>query len=1148
MLTTVKIFIAGIAVAGFIAVVLAPEARAADTGFLTFGANAAVTTSAGDNNGFETTPENATSSNNGYAVSTDSGTAASTACSLPNTSSDQHDFYNFGISIPAVAAINGIEVTTEALYSSNTGTNTLCVFLSWDNGTTWTAGKNTPDIGLTEAVNNLGGSADAWGRTWSSSELGNANFRIRVMTLVSNVARDASLDYLAAKVYYTLPEFEQSGYRWFRNTDSPDLASAVTNPSTSTDTIYGMDLDKGDEIIYLAGNTVTATGSDAWKIERRSAKTGFLNYSVTSDPSSGNDEPRDLAFDNSENRLYIAGFDTAPGDREWRIEKRKARTGELVYAIVNDPSTGVDEAHAIAVDSGAGFMYVVGTDSTAGDEGWRIEKRNLSDGSLVYATSSNFTTSSDSAESIAIDKDNGHMYVAGTESVSATDTMWRIEKRNLSDGSLIFVTTTNPSTGLDTPNSIVTGSSSMFIVGRDRAVDNGEWRIERRSTSTGALLYATTSNPSGGMDEAIDIEVHDNKDVMYVVGEESNAWRIEKRSLGNGAFVTAFGTNGAVTSDPSGSADVPKTAVLDKNDDNLFLAGRDAIPGDGEWRVAKYNAVNGNTNWGNSLNSLNTSSTFPARRDAVRLRALVHIATSTLATSSQSFKLQTAMSSGVCDTGFSGETYADVATSTGDIRFGFELNPGVSGGAAALPNFRDPTHSGHNVVEQTYIDSGSFSNSVSIPAGEDGLWDFVLQNFSVPAGSTYCFRIVKSDSSLLDAYSQIPEITTSASLSSAANQVFEYSQATTTAETITVAASVGAGGAITAANDIRLKIDSAIAKMEWDTTRTTPTFGGASGKVAGTVTYPDVKTMVIDVISDFSLGETLTVSNSAFGGFSDVNPASAALKLYVDGSSDADDDDNDDKKIAVRGKLNQKNHEKGQLEENAFDAESTSRTAVRLYRFRVEPVAENITIGTTTINISSYSGFTAVDFTNLKLFLDLDSSGSVEAGDAQIGGNGAITLSGGNGTIVFTEDWTATTTRDVILQSDVASIDEGDYVAFALPDLNIAAVGDVSLESIPVSGLVVVKNHGRPIKRFGGGGGGTGEAAPEGGGVGGGDEGGGTPSEEPPPGGGEGGGTPGGGEGGSAFAPETKRLLANIMSLARDFVTSFTSYLERIGS
>ncbi|KKU94175.1 MAG: hypothetical protein UY26_C0003G0326 [Candidatus Jorgensenbacteria bacterium GW2011_GWA1_48_13] len=929
------------------------------------------------------------------------------------------------------------------------------------------------------------------------------------ITATRGVTDSRALDVFVQAIEF-LPAFTQSGYRWFRNTDSPDLASAVSNPGTSTDAIFGMGLDKGDEILYLAGDTATATSGDAWRIERRNAKTGFLTYAVTSDPSSGNDGPRDLGFQNSENRIYIVGFDSAPGNREWRIEKRKARTGELVYAVVNDPSSGADQANALAIDSTSSFMYVVGTDSTSGDEGWRIEKRNLSDGSLVYAVSSNFSTSSDVAEDISIDRDGGHMYVVGTEYVSSTDAQWRIEKRNLSDGSLVFATTTNPSSAVDTPERIVLASSSMFIVGRDRVVDNGEWRIERRSTSTGALLYAITSNPSGGVDEAVDIEVHDNKDVMYVIGEESNAWRIEKRSLGDGAFVTAFGTNGAVTSDPSGGADVPNVVALDRQDDRLYVAGRDNIPGEGEWRVERYNTNNGNTNWGNALAALNTSSTFPARRDAVRLRALVHVAVSKLATSSQSFKLQSAVSSGVCDTGFSGETYADVATSTGDIRF--MSNPGVSGDSAALPNFRDPTHSGDNIVEQTYVDSGTFSNTTTIPVGEDGLWDFVIQNFSAPAGTTYCFRIVKSDGSLLSTYSQIPEVTTSASLTSAANQVFEFGQATTTAETITITASAGAGGAIATSTDIRIKIDGADAKIAWDTTKTNPTLGGsASGKVSGTVSYPDTQTLLIDVTSDFAVGETLNVSNLAFAQFSDVNAASPVLRLFVDGASDADDDDTNDKTIAVKGKITEKEHSGGVVADNKFDISASSVSGEELFGFKLEPEGENMDFGTTTLDLT-LSGFAAGNITNAKLYLDLNSNNVVDGGDTQLGSNGTVLVSGGAGSITFSNTASVTTTRDIILAADVTSIDEGDYITFSLPASKIVMKGAVSKEFTNAKGAASNKNHGKPVGGRGGGGG-FGGGAPGGGSQGGGGAGGG--GEAPPPGDGAGGGGAGGGDGGA---------------------------------
>lgn len=176
------------------------------------GNTAAVTSSAGDNNGLETNPINAVLNGSGnfndtvYAVSTNSGTAASSACSLPNTSSDQHDFFNFGVyggdsGLTSDAQINGLTATVDARYDSASGTNTVCAFLSWNNGTNWTTGKNTADINASDSGSTLGGAADLWGRgSWTATELTNANFRMRIMSLVANTARDLSVDYVRISV------------------------------------------------------------------------------------------------------------------------------------------------------------------------------------------------------------------------------------------------------------------------------------------------------------------------------------------------------------------------------------------------------------------------------------------------------------------------------------------------------------------------------------------------------------------------------------------------------------------------------------------------------------------------------------------------------------------------------------------------------------------------------------------------------------------------------------------------------------------------------------------------------------------------------------------------------------------------------------
>ena len=126
-------------------------ARAGSTGDLTTTTITAVTSGAGDNNGFETaygtvTPKDTTTKNAAGVESLNSGTAASSNCALPNASSDQADWSNFGISLPSGAVVDGITVTVRAHYDSSSGTNRLCLFLSGDGGTSWTAGKNTGDI------------------------------------------------------------------------------------------------------------------------------------------------------------------------------------------------------------------------------------------------------------------------------------------------------------------------------------------------------------------------------------------------------------------------------------------------------------------------------------------------------------------------------------------------------------------------------------------------------------------------------------------------------------------------------------------------------------------------------------------------------------------------------------------------------------------------------------------------------------------------------------------------------------------------------------------------------------------------------------------------------------------------------------------
>jgi hypothetical protein len=164
------------------------------------------------------------------------------------------------------------------------------------------------------------------------------------------------------------------------------------------------------------------------------------------------------------------------------------------------------------------------------------------------------------------------------------------------------------------------------------------------------------------------------------------------------------------------------------------------------------------TDVGTALASQDTPGTLSSAGQAFRLRKLIHVNYADLAISGENFKLQFAEKSGTCDTSFTGETYADV---TGATAISFNNNATPADGDNLTSNANDPTHGGDTIVNQDYEESNNFTNSVAaINSGQDGKWDFSLIDNSAPANTSYCFRVVKSDDSLLDTYTVIPEITT----------------------------------------------------------------------------------------------------------------------------------------------------------------------------------------------------------------------------------------------------------------------------------------------------------------------------------------------------------------------------------------------------
>ncbi|MBA3877739.1 MAG: hypothetical protein C0498_12605 [Anaerolinea sp.] len=163
---------------------------------------AQVADTGGDNNGYEGTAANGCAVDGAVATDTNSGSGTSTSCT--STAKDRHRFSAFGLGVPSTASvINGISVRVKLGLDLLSGTNLVCAQISGDGGTTWTATQSAAITAAGLTTYTLGGAANLWGRTWTTAQLSDANFRVRLINVSSNNARDFRLDGVEVQVSYT---------------------------------------------------------------------------------------------------------------------------------------------------------------------------------------------------------------------------------------------------------------------------------------------------------------------------------------------------------------------------------------------------------------------------------------------------------------------------------------------------------------------------------------------------------------------------------------------------------------------------------------------------------------------------------------------------------------------------------------------------------------------------------------------------------------------------------------------------------------------------------------------------------------------------------------------------------------------------------
>ena len=300
---------------------------------------------------------------------------------------------------------------------------------------------------------------------------------------------------------------------------------------------------------------------------------------------------------------------------------------------------------------------------------------------------------------------------------------------------------------------------------------------------------------------------------------------------------------------------------------------------------------------------------------------------------------------------------------------------------------------------------------------------------------------------------------------SSADQTFQVNDAVTAISQISVR--TARTPVITAANDIRIKIPSAF-NMNWQTSTLIATLGGtASGKASTTVSYPDDKTLLVNILTDFAADDGLTVSGINFSSFTSAS-ASTTLQAFYDGASDNSADALDTRIKQIRGQHSVNAHASGQ-ESNKLDISDTSVSTAELLAFQLAPTGENATTSQVVVDLFDVVGFAAANITGAELAVDDNGNGAIGAGETTtVGGAGSVSLSGGTGSITFSTSFSNTSTLNIILRANIASVDPEDVIKFRVQPSSITSTGQTSKISLVPSGSTLSVVHSRPSKKHGG--------------------------------------------------------------------------------
>ncbi|MBI4090458.1 MAG: DNRLRE domain-containing protein [Candidatus Komeilibacteria bacterium] len=196
------------------------------------------------------------------------------------------------------------------------------------------------------------------------------------------------------------------------------------------------------------------------------------------------------------------------------------------------------------------YLYTAGSLNN----GWHVSKRYLDD--VLYDTgfgTNGAISTSGNFGARDIVQDGQYLYIVGGHEADSTTNQAKIEKRRITDGSLVTSFGTEgvvTSTNAKIFKRLVIDSTYLYAVGYayNSGTSQNDWVIEKRAVSDGTLDtgFDTDGIINNGFTNgtANDVTIDTTHDWIFIVGDAGGSRTIEKRLASTGAYVMDFNSTG----------------------------------------------------------------------------------------------------------------------------------------------------------------------------------------------------------------------------------------------------------------------------------------------------------------------------------------------------------------------------------------------------------------------------------------------------------------------------------------------------------------------------------------------------------------------------------------------------------------------------